>query len=82
MRKREATEHKERPPPRRRILFGDEEGKNAQTFCKSHGDNAKGQDVTESAWVTADSFHCLGADETHADCGTSATPQPACSRRK
>ena len=54
-------------------LLGDEEGKNTETFSKSHGDNAKGQNVTESAGVTANSLHSLGTDEAHADSSASTS---------
>ena len=48
-------------------LLTDEEGKNTKTFSKSHGDNAKSQDVTKGTWIATDSFNSLGTDETHAN---------------
>jgi hypothetical protein len=54
-------------------LLGDKEGQDTKTFRQSHGDDAKGQDATESAGVATHGFHCFGADEAHADGSTCAS---------
>ena len=55
--------------PAAKGLLGHEEGENTQTFCKGHGDNAKGEDVTKGTWVAAHGLNSLGADQAHADSG-------------
>ena len=59
---------KSNPPPPNNLL-SDEEGKNTKPFSESHGDNAKGQDVTKCAWVATYGLNSLGTNEAHADSG-------------